>query len=141
MIRCFFLLIHFLVVEDYELPKSTNHVLSVPLNLECIRILSLSFIFSPTLIVSLMMFCVRFLSEVMIMLSTRHVTNHLTCCNKLEFDLKNMRMQYQKYHKMQFCIQLKLVFGKLFHIYKLIHIDLQPRILKASFLLAPLLNI
>ena len=108
MIRCFFLLIHFLVVEDYELPKSTNHVLSVPLNLECIRILSLSFIFSPTLIVSLMMFCVRFLSEVMIMLSTRHVTNHLTCCNKLEFDLKNMKMQYQKYQKMQFWIQLNI---------------------------------
>ena len=33
-----------------------------------------------------------------------------------------------------------LTFGKLFHIYKLIHIDLKPRILIASFLLAPLLN-
>ena len=37
-----FLLINFLVVKDYESSKSTNHVLSVPLNLECIRILSLS---------------------------------------------------------------------------------------------------
>ena len=61
MVICFFLLIHFLVVKDYELPKSTshilsvyelpkstshilsvyelpkstNHILSVPLNLEC----------------------------------------------------------------------------------------------------------
>ena len=40
MVRCFFLLIYFLVVEDYELPKSTSHVLSVPLTLECVRILS-----------------------------------------------------------------------------------------------------
>ena len=32
------------------------------------------------------------------------------------------------------------MFGKLFHVYKLIHIDLQPKILMASFLLASLLN-
>ena len=38
--KMFFLLIHFLVAEDYESPKSTSHVLSVPLNLECVRILS-----------------------------------------------------------------------------------------------------
>ena len=37
--RCFFLLIHFLVVEDYELSKGTTHV-SLPLTLECDRILS-----------------------------------------------------------------------------------------------------
>ena len=40
MVRCFFLLIHFLVVEDYELPKSTSHILSVPVTMECVRILS-----------------------------------------------------------------------------------------------------
>ena len=34
MVRCFFLLIHFLAVRDYELPKSISHVLSVPLTLE-----------------------------------------------------------------------------------------------------------
>ena len=34
MLKCFSLLIHILVVEDYELPKSTSHILSVPLNLE-----------------------------------------------------------------------------------------------------------
>ena len=39
MVKCFLLLIHFLAVEDYELPKSTNHALTVPLNLECVRIL------------------------------------------------------------------------------------------------------
>ena len=34
--KFFILLIDFLVVEDYELPKSTSHVLRVPLNLECV---------------------------------------------------------------------------------------------------------
>ena len=41
----FFLLIHFLVVKDYELPKSASHILSVPLNVECARILSWSISF------------------------------------------------------------------------------------------------
>ena len=46
MVRCFFfMLIHFLVVEDYELPKSASHTVSVPLNLECVRILSWSISF------------------------------------------------------------------------------------------------
>ena len=40
MVRCFFLLIHFLAVEDYELPKSTSHILIVPLNLDYANILS-----------------------------------------------------------------------------------------------------
>ena len=42
MVRCFFLLINFLEVEDYELPKNTSHVPSVRLTLECVRILSRS---------------------------------------------------------------------------------------------------
>ena len=46
MVRCFFLLIHFLVVEDYELPKSTSRILSASLNLECVRILFWSTSFS-----------------------------------------------------------------------------------------------
>ena len=45
MVRRFFLLIYFLVVEDYELPKSTGRVLSVTLTLECIKILSRSISF------------------------------------------------------------------------------------------------
>ena len=86
MLKSFFLLIHFLVVEDYELPKSTSHILSVPLNLECLNmeIWNLDpFFFSPILTVCIMMFCVRLLSRLMIMLSTHDMTNHLTCCNKL----------------------------------------------------------
>ena len=39
MARCIFLLIDFLVEEDYELPKSTNHIISVSLTMECVRIL------------------------------------------------------------------------------------------------------
>ena len=58
MVRSLFLLIHFLVVQDYELPKTASRILSVPLTLECVRILDPS-LFS-TLIVSLMMFYVRF---------------------------------------------------------------------------------
>ena len=39
MVRSFLLLIYFLAVEDYELPKSTSHILSVLLTLECVNIL------------------------------------------------------------------------------------------------------
>ena len=53
--KTFFLFIHFLVLEDYELPKSTSHILSVPLTLKCVRILSWLISFSSTLTVSLMM--------------------------------------------------------------------------------------
>ena len=40
MVVCFFLLSYFLVEEGYELSKSTNHLLSVILTLEWIRILT-----------------------------------------------------------------------------------------------------
>ena len=46
MVRCFFLLIRFLLVGDYGLSKSTSHFLSVPLTLECVRILFWSISFS-----------------------------------------------------------------------------------------------
>ena len=83
MVRCFFLLIHLLVVEDYESPKSASHILSVPLTLNASEFYLDPCLSSPILIVSLMIYCVRLLSELIIMLSTHHVTNHLTCCNKL----------------------------------------------------------
>ena len=38
--KMFFLMRHFLVVEDYKLSKRTSHILSEPLTLERIRILS-----------------------------------------------------------------------------------------------------
>ena len=38
--KMFFSLIYFLVIKDYEFPKSTSHILSVLLNLKFIRILT-----------------------------------------------------------------------------------------------------
>ena len=79
MVRSSFLLIYLLVTEDYEFPKSTSYILSVLLTLEYVRILSLSIFFSFTLIVYLIISCARcsVLSELMILISTQHVTNHL----------------------------------------------------------------
>ena len=141
MVRCFFLLIHFLVVEGSELPKSASYSLSVPLNLECVRILSwfISFFSYFNCLLNDVLckhICVTLQSELMIMLSNHHVTNLLACRNKFSFDLKNMKMQYQRYRKIQFCVQLYIDIKEIFYIYKLIHIDLRPRILIASFLLA-----
>ena len=38
--KMFFLIIHFLGVEGYELPTSTSYVLTLPLTLECVITLS-----------------------------------------------------------------------------------------------------
>ena len=73
MVRCLFLLIYFLVTEGYELPKSTSHILSVPLIWNASEFYLDPSLSSPTLIVTLMMFCVRLLSELMRMLSTHRV--------------------------------------------------------------------
>ena len=145
IVRCFFLLIHFSVVEDYELPKSTSHIPSVPLNLECSRILSWSTFFSSILIVFLMMFCARFLSEPMIIWSqlimwlTMWLTMWLvaTSCN---LNLKMWKCNTRDIGKCNTAFNYILIFRKLFFIYKVTHIDLKPRILTATFLLAPLLN-
>ena len=97
-----------------------------------------------TLIVSLTLFCVRLLYELMIMLSTYHVTNHLTCQNKLRYAMGcNLILKIWKWNTRNISILTSasnylLIFGKLFNIYKLIHIYLKPRILIVSF--SPLLN-
>ena len=135
MVRCSFLLIHFLVVEEYELPKSTSHVLNVPLTLE-----SWFISFFSALIVSLMMFCGKLLSELVLLLSTHDVTGHLTCRNNLSCNLilkiwKCNTRNIRKCHSASIYI---FIFGKLFYIYNLIHIYLKPRILITSFLSASL---
>ena len=146
MVRCFFLLIHFLVVEEYELSRSARHILSVALTLECVRVLCWSISFSSTLTVSLVIFCVRLLSELMHLIWTHHhVTNHLTSPNKLiqhmscNLILKIWKCNTRNIWKCNFAFST-LIFGKWFYICKLIHIDLKPTILIASFLLALLLN-
>ena len=61
--KIFFFLSHFLVVEDYDLSQSSSHLLlSVPLTLEYVRIGSSLFFCT---------FCVRFPSNLMILLSTQ----------------------------------------------------------------------
>ena len=68
---CVYGKIFFLIEPSSELPKSTCHLLRVPLTLESVWNLDPSLFFS-TSVVSLVMFCVRLLSEVMILLSDHH---------------------------------------------------------------------
>ena len=79
MVRGFFLLSHFSVEKDFEFPKKYSHLLSVPLTLKYILI----HLLVSTLIVSMMVFRAKLLSELMVLPSTHHVTKHLTCRNKL----------------------------------------------------------
>ena len=55
-----------------------NKSSSVLLTLECVRIPTWYISFLSTPVVSLMMFCVRFLTELMIRLSNHHLKKHLT---------------------------------------------------------------
>ena len=99
-----------------------------------------------TLIVFLIMFCVQLLPELMILFLTHHVTNQLTCCNKLRYSAtcnliwKIRKCNARNIRKCNSTSNYIFIFGKLFYVFKQIHIDLKPRILIASFLLAPLLN-
>ena len=84
MVRCFFLVSNFFVVEDYELSQSISHLLM------CHKFWNTSEFYlslGPYLIfasrVSVMMFNIRLLSDLLILLSTHHVTQHLSCCRKL----------------------------------------------------------
>ena len=81
LVRCF--LSQFLVFKYFELSKSRSHLVSVPLNLGYVRILSWSISFFPISIVSLMILCVTLLSELII----HHMTKHLAYCNKLRWAL------------------------------------------------------
>ena len=102
-------------------------------------------LFFPTLFVSLM-FCVRLLSELMILLATHCATIHLTCRKKLRKSIScNLILETWKCYTRNirnWNSASNYIFRpwKLFYIYKLIHIDLKPRILIASFLWTPSLN-
>ena len=61
-----------------------NKSSSVLLTLECVRIPTWYISFLSTPVVSLMMFCVRFLTELMIRLSNHHLKKHLTPHFRLE---------------------------------------------------------
>lgn len=84
----FFLLSHFLLVEEYELSKSTGHLLSALcskcaifeslLTMEWIRIPYWSDSLFFTSIVSQIIFCKRLLIKLITLLLNYHVTN--PCC-------------------------------------------------------------
>ena len=145
MVRCCFF-IHFLVAEDYELPKSASHILGLPLTLECVRILSwFIFFFYFNCFPHDALW--RLLSELMILPSTHPVTNHMTYRKKLRYAMScNLILMWicntKNIRKFNSASNYIRIFGKLFYNYKLIHIDLKSRMLIASFLLliAPLLN-
>ena len=121
MVNLFFWLIHFLLVESYELPKITSRVLSVPLNLKCVRILSWFISYFFYLSCFLMMFCVRLLSELMIMLSTIHVTHIWLVATSSNLIFKIWKYNIINIRKCNSACNDILTFGKLFRIYKLIH--------------------
>ena len=69
MVRCFFLLSHFLLVEDYELSNSKSYSQCAINSGMHQKILFWSIYSFSTSVVSLMMFCVGLLFRLMIMLS------------------------------------------------------------------------
>ena len=71
MVACFFLLSYFLVEEGYELSKSTNHLLSVILTLEWIRIPTWSVFFFYFNYLTDDVQC-KMLSELMMLFLTHH---------------------------------------------------------------------
>ena len=103
IVRFFFLLNNFLLVEDHEFSQSTSHLLSVLLTLEDVRILSWSISSFSTSIVSLMVFCEKLLSELMILVSTHHVAKHLTCRNKLR---KPLLENIYSFHQLLFNFEM-----------------------------------
>ena len=132
MVRCFFLLIHFLVVEGYGSPKSTSDVVSLPLNLQCIRILSWSISFFSYFN------CLPDYVLCKISIWTDDNALNSSCGKPSDLSLQVVTWS-QNSEKAILEISEKailhpiLMFGKLFYIYKLIHIDLKRIILIASF--------
>ena len=123
MIRCFFLLIYFLVAEDYESPKSTSHVLSVPLNLECVRFLSWS--------ISFFSYFNCLSDDVLSKIAIWADDNALnSSCDKPSDLTQQVVIWSWKYENALVEISENAN----------LHVDLKPRILIASLLLAPLLN-
>ena len=108
---------------------------------ECVQILSWSISFFSAVIVSLMMFCLRWLyCSQHIMWQTIWLVATSWDSFWVVFDLKIWKCNARNIRKCNSPSNDIIIIGKLFHIYKLIHIDLKPRILITSFLLAPLLN-
>ena len=111
----------YIKVEDYDLPKSTSHILSVPLTLtECI-----SFHLPDDFICK-------------IAIRADDTAFNWSCDKPFDLsqqvEIKIWKCNTRNFRKCSSASSYILIFGKLFYIYKLIHIDLKPRILIASFL-------
>ena len=141
MVRSFFLLIHFLVVEDYELCKITSYILSVPLTLECIKILSSS--------ISFFFFYFNCINDDVLCKTEIWADDTAlnSSCDWPSGLLQQVVIWSQRHEhailEISKCDSVSnhlFIFRKLFYIYKLIHVDLKPRILITLTLLTPLLN-
>ena len=128
MIRCFFLLIHFLVVEYYGLLKSTSHILShiLPLSQEYVRIH-----LDPSLFFNFNCLPDDDLCKIVIWADD-------TALNSSFYKLSDLpqqaQMAYELYNKLYIDIWEIILYlqAKPYR--------LKTKILIASFLLAPLLN-
>ena len=157
-------MIHFLVVEVYELPKSTSHVLRVPSILECVRILSWSifFFFYFNCLPDVVLCKIAIWADDTALNSssdkpsdspqqveigcnlilkiwkcnTKNIRKFNSASNLI---LKIWKCNTKNMTKCNARSNYILIFGKLFYIYKLIHIDLKRRMLIALFF-ASLLN-
>ena len=111
IIRSYFLLIHFLVVEYFELPKSTVYVLSVSLILKNLEILScfISFFYLSYFPDDVLCKIAIWANEIALNSSfgkSLDLSQQAEIAYELRFDLKNMKMLYQLYQTVIFCIQL-----------------------------------
>ena len=93
--KMLFLLIHFLIVEDYALPKRTSNILSVPLTLECARILFWSIFF---------FFYFNYLSDDVLYNVLTVSDEPSDLLQQAEIWVVIWSWKYQKYQKMQLCI-------------------------------------
>ena len=133
MVRWFFLFIHFLAVEDYEFVKSKSHIISGPLTQKCIRILSWS--------ISLFFFYFNcspddVLCKIAIWADDTALNSS---CDKPSDLLQQVKVPAVP-EISENAILHRIIFWYLGNYSIFIHIGLKPRILIASFLLAPLLN-
>ena len=128
MIRCFFLLIHFLVVEYYGLVKSTSHILShiLPLSLEYVRIH-----LDPSLFFNFNCLPDDDLCKIVIWADDTALNSSFYKLSDLS---QQAQMAYELYNKLYIDIWEIILYlqAKPYR--------LKTKILIASFLLAPLLN-
>ena len=128
-----------------SMPKCTGHILSVPLIVECVSILSwtIYFFFYFNCLPDNVLCKIAIWADDTALSSScdkpSGLSQQVEIAYELWFDLKIWKLNTRNIWKLNSAFNYILMLGK-FYIYKLIHSDLKPRILIASFLLAPLLT-